>query len=101
MSLADDMFAGALGIARAMAKLEAEKRERQRLKRNELARHRYRIKPKINRLSKEEKLLAEQKRREEEHEERMLIAEYAMEHCTCHLGNPPCTYCVNKNDDEE
>ena len=36
----------------------------------------------------------------ERQEEIRGIWEYEQEHCTCHLGSPPCTYCTREIDED-
>ena len=93
MSWADEMFASAAAIGKEMAEAAIREKEQKRIRRNDLARKRYRYRPKeVSKVSKSEML-------QKKHDEEMMIAEYASEHCICHLGNPPCTYCMNKNED--
>ena len=67
-----------------------------------------RIKAQNNPLTKARKSVSmkaywERKKQKDidEKEGEILAHEYAQEHCICHLGNPPCSFCVDSNYCEE
>lgn len=76
-------------------KKEREKEEK-KLERNKKARKRYAHLKSIGKLPK---YLTREQKLENEIEEQRMIAEYASEHCTCHLGNPPCSFCTRDDED--
>ena len=95
----DNIIGGIEGFFSALHKYNAEQREKKRLarlndpywkaKRSAAAK-------KAAQTRKDNKLKAQQKIKDDEEGWR-LAQEYVREHCTCHLGNPPCSFCTNSN----
>jgi|WetSurMetagenome_2_1015567.scaffolds.fasta_scaffold543831_2 hypothetical protein len=91
----NDIFEFAENFSKVIFELTKKKQEQQRLNRIK-GQNRPFTK---NRKSKSMKKYWEEKRQKEidDKENEILRVEYIQEHCTCHLGNPPCAFCTKSN----
>ena len=103
--VAEDVFDWTMRLSDQLHKLgkEAAKAKRERALANRRAS--YARKKRLG-LLKPRKTKADKERAKQEERQRLLeedrrLEEYYRENCTCHLGNPPCSFCTSYDPDAE